>query len=123
MIDLDLAEKMRRCGATYKEIADRFGVTKQAVHLSMKNHGRIRRRHDAIFESCPYRGLRRYLTENKKIRLTEMSCAIFGSSDEKSRAKTRRLIEGDNVSLTINNIRRLEKLAGLGFDELFGENK
>lgn len=119
MIDLDLAENMRRDGATYKEIAAYFGITKQAVHSSMKNHGRIRRRREAIFSACPYDGLRRYLLENKKAKITEICFAVFGNCEEKTRGKTQRLIEGDAVSLTINNIKRLEKFTGMSFDELF----
>lgn len=53
MIDMNLAEQMRREGATYQEIANHFGVTKQAIHLNMKNHGRLRRKYEAIFESAP----------------------------------------------------------------------
>lgn len=119
MIDVCRAETMRREGATYQQIADYFGITKQGVHSAMKNHGVIRRRYEAIFESCPYKGLRRYLLENKRVKFTEVCFAVFGNCEEKTRAKTRRMIEGDNVLLTVNNIKRLEKFTGLGFDELF----
>lgn len=123
MIDIDRAETMRREGATYQQIADYFGITKQGVHSAMKNHGVIRRRYEAIFESCPYKGLRRYLLENKRVKIAEVCVAVFGNCEEKTRAKTLRMIEGDNVSLTVNNIKRLEKFTGLGFDELFCEKE
>ena len=122
MIDIVLAEQMRRDGATYQEIANHFGVTKQAVHLHMKNHGRIRRRYEQIFESCPYEGLRNFCMTNKRISISTLASAIFENKTEPARAKTHRLIEGDNVSITLNNIKRLEKYTGMTFDELFCED-
>ena len=122
MVDVNLAEKMRREGATYQEIANRFGVTKQAVHLAMQKRGRLRRRYEAIFESCPYNGLKRYLKDNERVKISNMCIAIFGNGGENAMAKTRRLIEGYNVLLTINNIKRLEKFTGMSFDALFCED-
>ena len=122
MIDVNLAEQMRMDGATYQEIANHFGVTRQAVHLNLKNHGRLRRRYEAIFDDCPYKNLRRWLLENSKIRIASICDAVFGSCGEKERAKTRRLLAGDNVKLTIEDIKRLEKFTGMGFDELFMED-
>ena len=119
MIDVNLAEKMRMDGATYQEIANRFGVTRQAVHLNLKNHGRLRRRYEAIFDDCPYAGLRQFLQENKKVKIANLCNAIFGTCAETERSKTRRLIEGKNVSMTVNNVKRLEKFTGKSFDELF----
>ena len=119
MIDVNLAEQMRMDGATYQEIANRFGVTRQAVHLNLKNHGRLRRRYEAIFDDCPYAGLRRFLKENKKVKITTLCNAIFGTCEEKARSKTQRIIEGKNVSMTVNNVKRIEKFTGKSFDDLF----
>lgn len=119
MIDIVLAEQMRRDGATYQEIANHFGVTRQAVHLNLKNHGRLRRRYDAIFNHCPYDGLRQFLQENKKVKIANLCNAVFGTCTETARSKTRRLIDGKKVSMTVNNIKRLEKYTGMNFDELF----
>ena len=119
MIDVNLAEKMRMDGATYQEIANHFGVTRQAVHLNLKNHGRLRRRYEAIFNHCPYDGLRQFLQENKKVKITTLCTAIFGTCEETARSKTQRIIEGKNVSMTVNNVKRLEKFTGKCFAELF----
>lgn len=61
IIDLDEAERMRKAGASYEEIADRFGVSHQAVHQKMGYHKRQRRRYQDIFAQCPYTGLREYM--------------------------------------------------------------
>lgn len=87
MIDVNLAEKMRMDGATYQEIANYFGVTRQAVHLNLKNHGRLRRRYEAIFDDCPYAGLRRFLKENKKVKIANICTAVFGNCSDNGRQK------------------------------------
>lgn len=60
--------------------------------------------------------------ENKKVKISTLCKAIFGTNSDAAQAKTRRILNGSEVALTLNNIKRLEKFTGMGFDELFKED-
>lgn len=113
------AEELRKAGKTYEEIAEEIGVTKQAVHQALKSKGRLRRRYESIFEECPYIGLRNFLLENKYVKISGLSQNIFGHSEPKAMAKVNRLLRGDDVQMSVRNIRSLEKFTGMTFDKLF----
>lgn len=113
------AEELRKEGKTYEQIAKEIGVTKQAVHSALKNNGRLRRRYEAIFEECPYNGLRNFLLENKYVKISGLSINIFGHCEPKAMAKVNRLLRGDDVLMSVRNIKTLEKFTGMTFDELF----
>lgn len=113
------AEQLRKDGKTYEEIAQEMGVTKQAVYSALKNAGRIRRRYETIFEECPYVGLRKFLLENKKLKIYGIARGIFGGVSQKEMAKVHRILRGDDVLVTFRNIKNLETMTGMGFDELF----
>lgn len=118
-VDLDRAEQMRREGMTYAEIGKVFGVSRQAVQAKLSNHGRDRRRYAQIYQDCPYAGLRDFMMRNKKMRITELCNAIGYTGTNNTRAKVRRMLEGCNVQLSLDAIRKLETLSGLPFAELF----
>lgn len=119
IVNVDEAEKMRRAGKTYAEIAAYFGCSRQAVHGKLKAHNRNRRRYLDIFESCPYVGLRRYMLSHKDFRISDLSIVLFGSSNATPLAKTRGMLQGRNTLLSISNIKRMESFTGMPCSELF----
>ena len=107
------AYRMRLCGATYQEIANKFGVTKQRINQILPC--RVHKLGKAV-NSCIYRGIANWMQENEcgyaclamKTGLTQLT--IFNVLTGKR----------DSHKKTIDSI--LE-VTGLTYEEAFGELK
>lgn len=119
VINVDEAEKLRGAGKTYAEIGKYFGCSRQAVQQKLANHKRNRRRYQDIIEACPYVGLREFMLKHPKPTTGGLSIAVFDCADGKMAAKTRRMLNGINILLSIENVKKMEKLTGMPFAELF----
>lgn len=118
-IDLDLAEKLRGEGATYKEIGAVFGASRQAVEEKLSYHGRSRRCNTKIIEECPYVGLRRYMIEHPRLKASGLCMRIFSNYSRANLAKTQRMLNGADSMLRVSTMHKLEELTGMPFAELF----
>ncbi len=119
IVDLDEAERMRKAGASYAEIAARFGVSHQAVQQKMVYHKRKRRRYQDIFAQCPYIGLREYMLSHKGMTIAGLCRILFSGDTNALREKTRRLLGGSDTLLQISAIQKLVAATGMSFAELF----
>lgn len=109
----------RNKGLTYQEIADKYGVTYQAVAQAAGRHtpGRFR-----VFtkKSCIYSGLRNWLNENKISRaelMRRMHLAVCGKTTD----RVSRLLRGDTRP-NKDDIDLLIQITGLTYEVLFKED-
>lgn len=123
---METALCLRNEGLTFREIGERYGCTKQAVENLLKRNGVGTRKNGKIFANIPYAGLYKFFAENRKMSVAGFSYAVFGkniNTQKCNHAKARRLLEGRNETLTLNNIRRMLALTGMTFEELFAERE
>ena len=119
VINVDEAEKLRRAGKTYAEIAAYFGCTRQAVAQKLAYHKRIRRRYHDLFEACPYVGLRKFMLAHKEVSISGLTRLIYGGVNNTTMSRTRGMLAGKNTVLSVENVKKMERLTGLPFAELF----
>lgn len=113
MIDKDEARKMREAGCTYKEIGQKYGVSKQRVHQMFTHQFKGK-----IASECIYQGLSDFLTMNRKGAkwlLRETDLPIHESSMlNKLRGKTK---------FTISEVKAILAITGQTFEECFKEKE
>ena len=112
----------RQQGATYQEIADAEGISKQAVYLKVKSYekkleGNRGRRFD--INKIVYKGFYEYFVENPDVRISTLTDEIFGVGGNNV-AKTRQFLYGEHETLLkIRTIKTMMEITGKSFEELF----
>lgn len=108
----------REQGLTYQEIADRCGISKQRVHQIIG----VVRKNNVDIESIVYKGIYDYMKENSKITYSTLYSKISGGNSSENAIKNFRVFlhnSADEGKLNIKQIKRLIKLTGKSFEELF----
>ena len=116
--------EMRKNGATFQQIADSFGVSKQCVNAAFnaQTHGRWKRMrgHGFDIETIAYKGLYEHFKNNICETVTSFSTKIYGHSSNNSIPKLRKFIIGDTDShFSITHIKKMCEITGKSFEELF----
>lgn len=121
-LDMENAIKMRERGATYQEIAEKYGVTKQYVHNSMKRGyatGRIRRKDAEIFEASAYVGILEWYNRDH-FSMKKLYRIVYGDAVTRSnQQKLIRLIEGDNITITMKQLNNILRASGMTYEHFF----
>lgn len=122
---------MRMDGRTFQEIADFYGVSKQAVHTKLKSYTKILEgeRGRAVdgrrfnINSIPYKGLYEYFKENEEETISSFSREVSGAEYRTNFAnKMRNFLTGENNSyFTIVQIKKICEIIGKSFEEAFEE--
>lgn len=121
--------QMRIDGATYQEIADVYGISRQAVHYALKKYkerlvGEVRGRRFRC-NDIKYTGIYEYFKANKKETVSSFAIKVFNIHTYNSGAisqKIRNFITGRNEShFTIEQIKRMCEIVGKPFEEVFKE--
>ena len=107
------AYRMRLCGATYQEIADKFGITKQRINQILPC--RTNRLKKAV-NSCIYRGIANWMQEN------ECSYTCLAIKNGLTKPTIFDVLTGKN-SPRKKTIDSILKVTGLTYEEAFGELK
>lgn len=109
----------REQGLTYQEIADRCGISKQRVHQLI---GKARK-NNADVEKIVYKGIYDFMIQHPNISFSTLyRTTISQSASENDIKAFRRFLTNttDKANkLTIGQIKRLIKLTGKSFEELF----
>lgn len=103
--------EMRNEGKTYKEIADNFGFTKQYIYQII---GR-KRKCSNLLNNLKYKGLKKYFTDN------DLSFSNFERICNIGKGKIFNLCKCEKSKFNIEQIKNMEKITGMTFDELFEE--
>lgn len=121
-INFKEANEMLANGKTYKDIADRFGVTKQYAHSYM-NSDKIKplrkRKNEKFYNEIIYKGFKYLFYKDEKLTVPLLAKRVAGRSDRALQEKLRRLMTGQDSSITIKDINTLLKMSGLTFEKFF----
>lgn len=121
-IDFETANNMRADGATFAEIGERFGVSKQCVYEYLNSDrfaGERKRKNAKMYQNIYYKGLDKWFKCNEKLSVSKIAAFVFGGASSAAKNKIYRLLEGKDVHLTVTQIKRLMDASGMSFDELF----
>lgn len=110
------AYSMRLDGATFQQIADKFGVTKQFIQQSLfpSDNRKVRASNGSM---CIYAGLAQFIddyhvTQRKLGELLGIKCV------ESSTTRVRKRLTG-KTPFTINEIYKILEFTGMTFEECF----
>lgn len=110
--------KMRMDGATFQEIADRYGISRQAVHQSLKHYtDRLEGKRYALnVDKIIYKGIAEFFLDNPEESVTSFSRKVLGQGT----ANLKRGLIGENeMHFTINQIKKICNIIGKPFEEVF----
>lgn len=109
--------RMRQNGASYPEIAKRFGVSKQRVFMIL---GKADGARFKVFtpERCVYPILRKWLNDNK-VSVAELTRRMYGNANANNHKYVREILRGNRVKIEKPTIDKLIKATGLKYEQLF----
>ena len=110
---------MRYEGKALAEIAEYFGVSRQAVSAVLKNRVRVRKRDAKLFEQIPYKGIYEFVQSDEKITVPRFAAMIGMSVCRASTEKARRFLRGESVALFKYNYDALIEKTGMTYEQLF----
>lgn len=112
--------EMRISGATYQEIADESGISKQAVHDALSRYIRRLtsgiRGHRLCLFGIKYKAIREYFANN-----VYESINTFAKKTDVQPATMKNFLTGKSESrFTIPQIKQICEIVGKPFEEVFG---
>ena len=110
-------------GESVVSIAASFGVCRQRIYQLLGNavpkDGRSRRKAKAV-EETPYVNLKAWINRKDTPTYTDFVRAVFGGVNEQTFPRFRKILEGgEQAHVTVQNIRRMEQITGMTFDQIF----
>ena len=117
----DKEEILRRFknGERQADIARAYGVTRQCIQHIIKNNGYMGRENQHVLNT-PYKNLREWLRREDTPSYTAFMFEVLGGANPQTIARMKSILKGgDMVKLTIGNIRKMEQVTGMTFDEIF----
>lgn len=124
---MTLKEKadMRKDGATYQQIADACGISRQAVQQQVSEFEKRRtygiRGRQWYINNIRYKGIYDHFNNNAQESLSSFSRAIYGYTASRVAITRNFLCNGSETKFTINQIKRICKRCGKSFEEVFAE--
>lgn len=114
--------EMRVNGATLQEIADKYGVTRQAIHQTLKCYtDRLSgKRFGLDVNKIIYKGIAEHFLTHPEESMSSFSRKIFGYFEGIRPRDLRKNMFGEHeMYLSINQIKRICKVVGKPFEEVF----
>ncbi len=114
----------RQRGATYQEMADAEGISRQAVHQKVKAHerklmGKRGRINGFNINKIVYKGIYEYFRDNVDETVYGFTQKVFGHSQQKIQC-VKRFLLGESESLfKVHHVPNMMEATGKSFDELF----
>jgi hypothetical protein len=120
--------QMRLNGATYQEIADTCGITRQAAHQAVRLYANKisskRRGREFFLEEIKFEGIYEHFVENEEETVTSFAKSIFGGSYSVKVPTMRNFLRGEtNSFFSISQIKRMCEICGKPFEDVFKERK
>lgn len=118
---------MRQRGATYQQIADAAGVTRQWAHEAVTAHVKrilsSKRGKGFHLDDIVYKGVYDHFKENKNERLVSFCKKVCGSTHTGGKTQILRkfLIGETDTKFTIDQIKSICDVIGKPFEEVFKE--
>lgn len=118
MIDRAVAAQMRRDGATYQQIGDAFGVSRQRVQQVLKNQVRLRKC-STDMEKIVYEGIYNYLMDHPRMTFPSLAMVMFGNSGNNENNLVQNLLRGRSCKISKRAYDRLIAATGMTYEQLF----
>jgi predicted DNA-binding protein YlxM (UPF0122 family) len=122
--------QMRLDGATYQEIADICGISRQAVHEALKFYVKKiteeSRGQKFSLKTIKYQGIYDYFKKNENETVASFANKVYGrkSGSCQGAGKLRNFIKGDSDSyFNITQIKKMCEIIGKPFEEVFKERE
>ena len=120
--------KMRAEGATLTQIAEKAGISRQAVDEAIKrlatNLANGKRGHRLYVSEIKFQGFYDYFKENPKETISSFTRKVYGNHNGTGMAKLRAYITGKgNSYFTIPDIKKICEIIGKPFEEVFKERE
>lgn len=109
--------RMRQNGATYAEIAKRFGVSKQRVSMILGQADGAKFK-PFTPERCVYPILRKWPNDNK-VSVAELTRRMYGNASANNHKYVRVILRGCSKDIRKPTIDKLIKATGLKYEQLF----
>ena len=114
----------RNNGATYQQIADECGISRQAVHQSVTHYDqRIKKRvrgRGFLIEKIKYKGIYEHFIDDETETLSSFTFGVYG--DRVHCSKMSHFLKGEHDShFKIAQIKKLCEICGKPFEEVFSE--
>lgn len=114
VVDWKEAGKMLCDGATFSDIAEHFGVSRQYIQTHYTQHKR-----GAKIKNVAYKGINDYIKESGES-IGSLGTKLFGAGGgQAGYQKFHNMITGRVKSAKISDIRRIIEYTGKTFEELF----
>ena len=125
--DIKIKEEMFRRnkdGETLQQIADDYGISKQAVASLIKNyHRKIDGYRGSTFhiDDIPFQGIYNYFLAHKEESISSFCRKVYGKSESGPFvAKMRNFLRGEHdVRFSIPTISKICQVVGMSFEEAF----
>lgn len=110
-------------GESVVSIAASFGVCRQRIYQllgdAVPRDGRSHRKVKAV-EDTPYVNLKAWLNRKDTVSYITFTRSVFGGANTQTINRLKKILEGgEQANLTIGNIRRMEQITGMTFDQIF----
>ena len=115
--------QMRLNGATYQEIADASGLSKQRVHMLLTTYApelKGVRGNGFNIETIVYKGIYEYFKKNETESLSSFAMKVFGYTTKDNIPSMRKFIIGEcNSRYNIPQMQKICELVGMPFEKVF----
>lgn len=115
--------ELRKNGATYQEIADATGCTRQWINkviLRLAPELKGTRGNGFDIETIVYKGIYEHFRSDLHESITSFSRKVLGNNASKSITAMREFIKGErNAHFSITQIKKMCDITGKTFEELF----
>lgn len=122
--------EMRMNGATFQEIADKCGMSKQAVHERLKLYAlKLAGKRGKVLDinTIRYEGLYEYFLENLDESIHSFINKVYDTTASNKgccTATMKRFLQGETESrFNIRQIKKICEICGMPFEEVFRERK
>lgn len=118
--------EMRLNGATFQEIGDAFGITRQGALSTVNNYCKLLagiRGHGFDVNQIKYQGIYEYFLKNPSESASSFVFKVFGYNSGKSNAMKHFLLGERTMYFSIEQVKRICEIVGKPFEEVFKERE
>lgn len=112
----------RQRGATYQEMADVEGVSRQDIYMKVKSYeAKLKGKRGREFDinKIVYKGIYEYFRDNMEVTPYSFTTDVFGYASKKTQCVKSFLLGEHETLFKIRQIKRLMGITGKTFEELF----
>lgn len=117
-VDWKEAGEMLLNGASFAEIADRFGVTRQCIHLYYTQHKNKGYRNSTSFRKVVFQGIADYMQEHH-LSIKRFAMTVFKDPTESQIHSLYLFVIGKSTQVPLATIDAILRCIGKPFEEAF----